>query len=174
VVDKFVVKDGKAAKVGEPAEVVLPGQIYKARDVYVEYKVGEGKDEDDVSFAPRADAPSGVKYDDNKAAIHLVPMLALAGVGGVMGYGAKKYATHNWAKGIHLMRLIGACFRHLAAFTFGQDLDPESGLNHLDHLAASAMMAREMHALRPELDDRNKYDDPDPMALITGLMKGTP
>jgi hypothetical protein len=63
----------------------------------------------------------------------LLPFAALAKIGEVYGFGEKKYAAHNWRKGYNWDLSIDAVYRHLGAFTDGQDDDPESGLSHLAH-----------------------------------------
>lgn len=42
--------------------------------------------------------------------------------------------AHNWRKGFKWTRLIAAAFRHLKAILQCEDIDPESGLPHVDHL----------------------------------------
>lgn len=42
--------------------------------------------------------------------------------------------AHNWRKGFAWTRLIAAAFRHLKAILQCEDIDPESGLPHVDHL----------------------------------------
>lgn len=82
----------------------------------------------------------GVKHDQDKPRIELVPPDAISGIGHVMSYGAKKYGDRNWEKGIAPSRLLGACLRHLLAWSFGENQDPESGLPHLWHAGASVLM----------------------------------
>ena len=81
---------------------------------------------------------------------------ALVGVSKVLGFGAKKYAAHNWRGGIQYSRLIGAAYRHLGAINSGEDIDPESGLPHVDHLGCCVMFLSNMMKHRPDLDDRYK------------------
>ena len=42
--------------------------------------------------------------------------------------------AHNWRKGFAWTRLIAAAFRHLKAILQCEDIDPESGEYHVDHL----------------------------------------
>jgi hypothetical protein len=72
----------------------------------------------------------------------------------VLGFGAKKYADHNWRGGFKWTRLVGALMRHTLAFLGGQDLDPETGLPHLDHAACCIMFLQELYRTRKDLDDR--------------------
>ena len=71
-----------------------------------------------------------------------------------MGFGARKYETFNWCQGIEHRRLLDAAMRHIIAINDGEDIDPESGLPHRHHAAASLNMYCGMTVLHPELDDR--------------------
>lgn len=98
----------------------------------------------------------GLKYDENKPRIDLVDPSFLEGLGAVLGFGAEKYAAHNWRNGIDASRLIGAAYRHLGALNKGEDLDPESGLNHAYHLGCCVMFLAWTLQNLPERDDRYK------------------
>lgn len=95
-----------------------------------------------------------VKFDTEKNAIELASSWAIEGLGLVLTYGAKKYAAHNWRKGMAWSRLIGAAFRHLLAFARGEDIDPESGLPHIDHAMCCLMFLSEYQKLQLGSDDR--------------------
>jgi len=85
-----------------------------------------------------------IKYDDGKPRLGLVPPHAMLGMGRALTYGALKYDSYNYKQGIGLdhNRYYDALLRHLFAWIGGEDNDPESKLNHLDHvLACSAMLA---------------------------------
>lgn len=98
----------------------------------------------------------GLKLDDGKPPIALVDAAMIEGVAAVMGFGAKKYAAHNWRKGLQLSRCLSAAMRHILAFVRGEDIDPESGLPHIDHAICSLQFARAMWKDRPDMDDRYK------------------
>lgn len=98
----------------------------------------------------------GLKYDANKPPLGLLPRVALDETAKVLAYGAKKYATHNWRKGIGHQRLVNAALRHIYAWNEGEDNDPESGLSHLAHALCCLSFAITEHATHPELDDRYK------------------
>ena len=98
----------------------------------------------------------GLKYDSEKPPISLLSRSWLLAVASVMGFGAKKYAAHNWRNGIEQSRLLSACFRHILAYNEGEDIDPESGLPHLAHASCCLMFAFESLITHPELDDRYK------------------
>ena len=99
----------------------------------------------------------GTKYDGDKSRVDLVDSEFIEGIGRVMGFGAKKYAEHNWRGGIKISRLLGAAMRHLLALVRGHDTDPESGLPHVHHLGCCVMFLSWTLVHKPELDDRFKY-----------------
>lgn len=103
-----------------------------------------------------AASPTGVKYDQEKPRVDLLDPLALEGMARVLAFGAKKYGDHNWRGGITYSRLVAAAFRHLLAILKGEDLDPESGLPHVDHLGCCWMFLSNTMKTRPDLDDRFK------------------
>lgn len=102
---------------------------------------------------------SGVKFDERKPAMDLVPWKAVRASAEVMGYGRDKYEAHNWRKGLAASRLSAAALRHLTAWISGEDLDPESGLSHLSHASCCVLMLHETVMDRPDLDDRYKPDE---------------
>ena len=102
---------------------------------------------------------TGLKYDSDKPRLDLVDTEFLNSLGSVLGFGAKKYAAHNWREGIHYSRLIAAAMRHLTAINNNENIDPESGLPHTGHLACCVMFLDWMMKNRPDLDDRWKPND---------------
>lgn len=102
---------------------------------------------------------TGVKYDAGKAPLHLLNQDALLETAKVFGFGAEKYAKHNWRKGIPLTRILDGVMRHCIELQKGNDIDPESGLPHAAHAIAGLMMFMGINKDSPEFDDRYKdYD----------------
>lgn len=99
-----------------------------------------------------------IKKDQDKAPIHLVPSQCIIGVAKVMGFGQDKYDEYNYRKGegLDYMRLYDAAQRHMLAWSLGEDIDPESGLPHLDHAAASIMMLSDLQSRGGKNDNRPK------------------
>lgn len=97
---------------------------------------------------------SGTKHDSNKPPCDLLSPIALEATAMVLAHGAKTYGKNNWRLGLAYSRLIGAIMRHLFAFMRGEDLDPETGLPHVDHLGATVMFLQELYRTRKDLDDR--------------------
>ncbi len=86
----------------------------------------------------------------------LIPVEPLEDLARVYGYGATKYDDHNWRKGYSWSLSFGAMMRHAWAFWRGEDLDPESGLPHMAHVAWHCMTLLWFSQYRKEKDDRRK------------------
>lgn len=99
-------------------------------------------------------ANGGKKNDAGKPPITLLDRDFLEGTAQVMAFGAVKYGKGNWKTGFAHSRLADAAMRHIIAWASGEDIDPESGLPHIDHASASLNMLRGNQRLHPELDDR--------------------
>lgn len=76
----------------------------------------------------------GVKFDQDKPRMDLIPFEALEEIAKVLTHGAKKYAPDNWKiVPDAIPRYEAALLRHFSAYKKGEMLDPESGLPHLAH-----------------------------------------
>lgn len=105
--------------------------------------------------APRLEATvGGKKFDTEKVDIGLLSSVAVVEIAKVMTFGKKKYAAHNWRKGINYSRLLSAALRHIFAYLGGESKDPETGLSHLGHACCCLMFILEFEVTKPELDDR--------------------
>ena len=86
----------------------------------------------------------GKKYDGEKPRLYLLPPRTLVEVGKVLTFGAAKYDEHNWKKLDNLQnRYTGAALRHIFAHMAGEELDPETGLDHLAHALCCLMFKLE-------------------------------
>lgn len=81
----------------------------------------------------------GIKYDKDKLGWDLLPISAVTEIVKVLTFGAKKYASWNWAKGLSYSRLYASSQRHLNAWWEGEDKDPETGIHHLAHLGCCVL-----------------------------------
>jgi hypothetical protein len=117
-------------------------------------KDATGDSHDMLTFHPLPET-GGVKFDQDKPRMELLDSYAIEQLAKVLSFGAKKYAAHNWRKGLSKSRLIGAALRHLFAYLGGQDTDPETGLSHVAHAMCCCMFLLGLEH-RPELDDRHK------------------
>jgi hypothetical protein len=104
----------------------------------------------------QAISETGLKFDADKPRMDLLDSEFLEDMAGVLTFGAKKYAPHNWRKGLHISRTIAAIYRHLGAINRGEDRDPESGLLHSAHLGVNVQFLNWMLKNKPEMDDRWK------------------
>lgn len=96
------------------------------------------------------------KHDQDKPRFDLLDPEFLEGTAQVLTFGSRKYAAHNWRKGLPVSRAIAAAYRHLTALNQGEDIDPESGLPHAYHLACNAQFIGWTLKNKPEFDDRWK------------------
>jgi hypothetical protein len=99
---------------------------------------------------------SAARYDSEKPRMDLVSPISIEGTATVLAFGAKKYADNNWRKGMKWGRTIASLLRHTYKFMAGEDIDPESGLPHVDHIACNAMFLQEYFRTSKDLDDRFK------------------
>jgi hypothetical protein len=108
-------------------------------------------------ITPQSESPAqltGVKHDQGKPRMELLPPTALNEVSKVLAFGADKYGDHNWRAGLKWSRLVGASLRHTTAWISGETLDPESGLHHLAHTCCNILMLIECSYLDLGEDDR--------------------
>ena len=77
----------------------------------------------------------GYKHDEGKPRFDLLPYDALTELVNTYTYGAKKYSDDNYLKGMAWGRVFAAMMRHAWAFWRGENKDPESGLDHMAHVA---------------------------------------
>lgn len=95
----------------------------------------------------------GIKFDKDKPRYDLIDAYATDQLAQVLTFGAKKYAPHNWRKGLKLSQLVAAAQRHLFAIANGEETDPETGLPHAAHLQCCSMFITWTQKNMPEMDD---------------------
>ncbi len=93
-----------------------------------------------VTFVATNESKTGVKHDQEKPDLSLLPIEFLSEVARAMMHGEKKYGRYNYTGGMQWSRIIAASMRHILAFMGGEDLDPESGVSHLGHAGACILM----------------------------------
>ena len=116
-----------------------------------------------------AAAEAGYRNDKEKLRWDLVPSDALESVVRVLTAGARKYEARNWEKGMNWSRCFASMMRHTWAWWRGEDLDPESGISHMSHVACNALFlcAYEQRGMKI-FDDRERLGDRDFRALHGG------
>jgi hypothetical protein len=115
----------------------------------------------------------GVKYDNDKLRVDLIPIDSLLEVAKVYTFGARKYKDNNWRLGIAWSRVFGALIRHSFAWFLGEDKDSETGLSHMAHAAWCCLTLLNYVITKPEWDDRiqSKVDMQLPNQAIEFLSK---
>jgi len=96
----------------------------------------------------------GVKDNASKPRMDLIPAKPLFGVGRVLAFGARKYKPNNWRLGLRYSDTFASAQRHLLAFMDGEDLDPETGLPHVDQALCQIMFLSEYFHSETGIDDR--------------------
>ena len=77
------------------------------------------------------------KADKGKLELSLVNPQLVKAVAEVRMYGTEKYGdSENWRK-VEPKRYVDALYRHLLAYIEGNEVDEESGLSHLSHMACN-------------------------------------
>lgn len=94
------------------------------------------------------------KFDEGKPPLSLISRTALEEEAKVLAFGATKYGTHNWRKGMDFSRLVDAALRHIYAFADGEDKDKETGLSHLAHARCCLAFLLEYEGKSVGTDDR--------------------
>jgi hypothetical protein len=95
-----------------------------------------------TSYEEASDLPNGVKYDDDKIQMELLPLRELREVAKVLTYGAKKYAPDNWKQVPDAKeRYAGALLRHFTEYREGNHFDDEARPDKLRHIAQTVCNA---------------------------------
>ena len=98
----------------------------------------------------------GLRFNNGKLKLNLIPATATRAMGNVLTFGALKYDDRNWEKGLPWSETIASLRRHLLAIEEGSDYDEESGLLHSEHILANAVFLNHFYHTFPEGDDRPK------------------
>lgn len=99
----------------------------------------------------------GIRKNEGKLRVDLVPTQAIEGIAEVLTFGLDKYPERNWSKGMPWSKVYSSMFRHMLAFWKGEDLDKESQLSHIKHILSNAAFLAEYIETYPEGDDRPNH-----------------
>jgi hypothetical protein len=101
---------------------------------------------------------SAERHNQGKPRLSMVFDLphALRGATEVLEFGMAKYSRGNFKLGLPWTEVADSLLRHLLAWQGGDDIDEESKLFHVDHIAVNALFLAEFFRSRPEFDDRVK------------------
>lgn len=155
----FIKHDGKEYVIDENDQsFCFDSCLFLGKDIPAGYVI-EAKSLKNEAYNVPFEEPK--KYDNGKPRMDLIrPEFSLA-LGECLGYGANKYDeprgdTPNYLKGdgFNYSTIIASLERHIAAFKMGQDLDEESGLNHLAHAAVNLMFLHTYSLCEKGIDDR--------------------
>ena len=101
----------------------------------------------------------GIKHDQDKIRMDLVPWDVVVEIAKILTFGARKYADRNWEKGFNWSRVYGALMRHLTLWFQGQDTDAETGRSHLAHAGCCLFFLLAFVLRGVGKDDRPKLTD---------------
>ena len=101
----------------------------------------------------------GERKNEGKLKWSLVSWAALAPMVKVLMFGAEKYSSWNWAKGLKYTEICESLLRHTHAFLEGEDDDPESKLSHVGHILCNGMFLSYMILFKRDMDDREKLNN---------------
>lgn len=107
---------------------------------------------------------SKTKYPDNnpksqygvkKPSLARVPAAGLLHTAHAMQNGTEKYGPYNWRENaVSATIYVDAAMRHLLSWYHGEDIDPESGANHLGHAMACFAILLDAQDSGKLIDDR--------------------
>jgi len=90
-----------------------------------------------------------------KTPLALIPPIAMEQTAWVHKLGSAKYGPFNWRDtGVCATTYVAAIMRHLNAWRDGEDLDPESGISHIAHVACSCNILLDAQNCGMLQDDR--------------------
>jgi len=99
-------------------------------------------------------AETGGEKGSKMERFDLVPAEPMRQIARHYGVGAEKYSERNWERGYDWSLSIAALERHLNAWKAGEDIDEETGSNHLTAVAFHVLALLQFTEEHPELDDR--------------------
>ena len=102
---------------------------------------------------------SGDRFNKGKLKWSLVSWKALEPMIEVLMFGAQKYSSWNWTRGLKYTEICESLQRHLNAFIQGEDNDQESKLSHVGHILCNAMFLSYMYLFKKDFDDRYKDEN---------------
>lgn len=82
----------------------------------------------------------GLRFNEGKPRWGLVYYKGLEPMVRCFEYGATKYGSGNWQKGLDKREILESMQRHLASLMDGETIDEESGLPHIGFIQANANM----------------------------------
>lgn len=96
----------------------------------------------------------GLRFNSGKIRYDLLEPFAIEQLAKVFTKGAEKYAPNNWLKGLPWTDVTASLKRHLAEFEKGIDIDEETKLLHMAHVAWNALAIVSYYKHCPQFDNR--------------------
>jgi len=94
------------------------------------------------------------RFNAGKTQWSMVDFKSMEDMVRVLEFGVNKYSRDNWKKGLKTTEIVDSMLRHIYAYLDGEDVDPESGINHTGHIMCNAMFLSHMHLFRKDMDTR--------------------
>jgi len=104
--------------------------------------------------------PTGVKHDEGKPRMDLIPPDVEEALGIILTYGSQEYGDRNWELGLEWGRVYAAARRHMGKFWRGEDIDKDSGLPHIDHALCCLVFLSAYRMRNVGQDTRNRITSP--------------
>ncbi len=90
------------------------------------------------------------KEHEDKDPYELIPFKALHEVVKVLGFGKNKHGIDNWRGIEDTQCFIGAALRHICAWQRGEQVDAETGIDHLAHAVCDLLFVQELKYIKEE------------------------
>ncbi len=91
----------------------------------------------------------------DKARFDLIPAEPLEEIAAVLQHGLIKHGERGWlSEAFTFGRFFAAMMRHAWKWWAREDVDLDSGCSHLAHVAANALILRDLQLRRSSADDR--------------------
>ena len=109
-----------------------------------------------IKAKPKTQEDKKATAASTKPQLQLIPACFSEELARVMQNGKEKYGERNWitGDGVSLQTYLGAILRHTNKIISGEDTDPESGLEHAAHIAASCAIILDAKQCGKLKDDR--------------------
>lgn len=110
--------------------------------------------ERDVNHKPFVDYnPATAKTDTGKDRLDLLPYAGLASAAKAFEYGLNQYGHNNYQNAKSFRPFLAAAIRHTMKKLDGEDLDKDSGLDHISHSLACLLMAEQIKSQGKPIND---------------------
>ena len=141
----------------DPVDNTWNPAVYYIGDKYCKALMRDYRREVTISSIPEHTKESNPKdaIGSTKPPIANVPLSVISEVGMALAEGAWKYGSSNWRViGVRASVYWDATFRHIKAWWEGEDVDPDSKLNHITKAISALMVLRDAMIQDNWTDDR--------------------